>query len=1737
MGTQKTKEQLMNEYGRVVDSYESILANKKVINKELQNFVVGSQIGEDTYGTVSSLKSVDISLPGKASDFTSVMGKIKSDIDDIDYLMNRNQNLYNDLSYSPIGDPQLSNAFSEVSYLRGTLRTMKSNREGVLKDLDDTLKAVESRGALRAEEQFERTSGQATDKASRGDYTPMLDFSSLSSGKNINQNKQNLKQHEADTSAVLAKLIINGKPIGSGVYDVGAGGSGSDIGMDFVTLQLALDYVNADVEATQLFITDMKDKIDENNNKIELIEAKMKETITVTIYDSQGKEMGQETRPAHDNAALQAQIDKIKEENEILTEDIKLYREKLKQKKEVLADLFRVRNAYNKVTDGMIDLFTADAFVQAMRESIDDGTPLLSGVAIPLADQAALFQNLQLRLEEKQEEYTKLLGDADASSYASVLQNCKTLADGLSAYASLNANRTSDFDSSKLYTDLTGEEAVEYYMDLVAFYEGRIAELTNQYNETLGKQKTSQILLMNPVPFMQDFNDANLQDAKALAVQVKDYEEALAVLTHFKNMAFEKAFISITEADDYLSESDFKIASAEWHNVATMNSDGSINPYQSDVDGTFIFRNQNGKIIIPSDIEIAMYFSRLGEKIDGIDYKAYVADMNDHLSYRNSTPGYYVDGQFLPHDPYTNPYHSSDINKYIDMFKHLTEEDYAMATYLAHTNRTDLLEQFVESRREISVQNAGYEEFEKIKKTIESYYPDGHVLEGLTEEELAAVDSNINGGWFTRKQEITTANEKTLLYLDGIGFVDGLKTFGDGFINLFVADGELSPNDYKTMYLLNYLEEKYNDDVLMKILSTEGYKFSNTMGNMAPSLVVGTVFNPLVGAATLGLSAGGNARERGLQLGMENKEAWVYGALSGLSEAGLQYVMGGVSKLGNGAFSKTMEGFIKSPLLRNMISEGAEESLQEILDPAFIAFSSKGRIIEDVDWGQVAESGIMGMLAAGLIGGGDILYKKARYHINNTNADFSKYSNRTDLTVQEQIDEMVKDGVLSKFDATVDAISGKLTTETNIDYNGLTGDLNVDFGKIQDAYNHGEISKDQYDAAKSIYRGMLKKIHPDLNVPSGETTAPVDPISDVKADPADVDNLLHDIDTYASQDEEIAGMKDFIDQMGEHPENYPGAIKIMQERLNTIKSEKGLDVPSKGDIDMDSMMEPDASPSIEDGTDTGLGDAASDVAGKPSVDLGSDIDPRFNPDRTGLKPKPGNGPQAMTDTGTGTPGLGDAASDVAGKPSVDLDSDIDPRFNPDRTGLKPKPGNGPRAMTDTGTGTPWNQHQDSYQPQLQPEENSSGEGLPFKEPEEIPKSLRDLLNRSTLPQETGLAVIPDSGTGTPAAPAGNSSGLNTIPGGTDAVTSVGDAASDVIGKTSPDIELNTDPRLDPGKMIFKPRPGNKPINAETDTGTGTPSTSALEDAASDVAGKTDLDTSARPEPFTAEDQRREQLELRRLREETNSETTIKPSISPKPEPFTAEDQRREQLELRRLQEETNSETAIKPSISPKPEPFTAEDQRREQLELRKLQEETEPKPLPVPINSELPKPTVPLVQPTVPPQPDIPSPSIVPVRPTVPPVPPEPPVVPVEPTIPPQPDPPRPRIVPPKIPPLPPGPTIPEPVIPPVPPTTEPPVQPLPPVTEPVGPTVPHPTIPPTIEPTIPEPVVPPSTILPDGPNIPEYVPIPYTGVTKKNIGGELLATGVGVGIGVGGLLLERLGEEKEEEDEDEDKE
>lgn len=137
------------------------------------------------------------------------------------------------------------------------------------------------------------------------------------------------------------------------------------------------------------------------------------------------------------------------------------------------------------------------------------------------------------------------------------------------------------------------------------------------------------------------------------------------------------------------------------------------------------------------------------------------------------------------------------------------------------------------------------------------------------------------------------------------------------------------------------------------------YDFGTTTSNMLPSILVGTVGNfiapglgGVLGSSTLGASAGGNAKAEAIRLGYDEQTASTYGLLIGGSEAALQYILGGISSLGSGVGQKVLTsvlGSVDNAIFRvaakignsaigkfigNMLSEGTEEYLQGLLEPA-----------------------------------------------------------------------------------------------------------------------------------------------------------------------------------------------------------------------------------------------------------------------------------------------------------------------------------------------------------------------------------------------------------------------------------------------------------------------------------------------------------------------------------------------------------------------------------------------------------------------------------------------------------------------------------------------------------------------------------------------------------------------------------------------------------------------------------
>lgn len=195
------------------------------------------------------------------------------------------------------------------------------------------------------------------------------------------------------------------------------------------------------------------------------------------------------------------------------------------------------------------------------------------------------------------------------------------------------------------------------------------------------------------------------------------------------------------------------------------------------------------------------------------------------------------------------------------------------------------------------------------------------------------------------------------------------------------------------------------------------YDAGAVTGNMLPSILLSTATAGLgapaavasgVGALTLGASAGGNAYNQAMKEGWAPSEAKAYGALVGASEASLQYVLGGISKLGGTASTKVLAkvSAIDNALVRiaatgavKISGEVTEEVLQEFLEPAIrsIIHDDKYDTPEAKD---LIYTALLTALTTGLMESGEI-----------ASAGFSKNTalpNVEEIAVEEVIPETIK---------------------------------------------------------------------------------------------------------------------------------------------------------------------------------------------------------------------------------------------------------------------------------------------------------------------------------------------------------------------------------------------------------------------------------------------------------------------------------------------------------------------------------------------------------------------------------------------------------------------------------------------------------------------------------------------------------------------------------------------------------
>ena len=187
-----------------------------------------------------------------------------------------------------------------------------------------------------------------------------------------------------------------------------------------------------------------------------------------------------------------------------------------------------------------------------------------------------------------------------------------------------------------------------------------------------------------------------------------------------------------------------------------------------------------------------------------------------------------------------------------------------------------------------------------------------------------------------------------------------------------------------------YASAQAAEDVETKV-GKFAYDLSATVGNMAPSILASTlvgVVNPLLGKAVgstlMGAASAGNTYTDAINSGMTPRQAMKYGAMVGASEAALESVLGGISKLGanpigkaagklvsGGKFAKAIgavdNAFIRAAakLAGSMAGEIAEEELQLFLEPLFKTMATDEKY-DAPEWEEIVYTALISAASAGL---------------------------------------------------------------------------------------------------------------------------------------------------------------------------------------------------------------------------------------------------------------------------------------------------------------------------------------------------------------------------------------------------------------------------------------------------------------------------------------------------------------------------------------------------------------------------------------------------------------------------------------------------------------------------------------------------------------------------------------------------------------------------------------------------
>ncbi len=273
-----------------------------------------------------------------------------------------------------------------------------------------------------------------------------------------------------------------------------------------------------------------------------------------------------------------------------------------------------------------------------------------------------------------------------------------------------------------------------------------------------------------------------------------------------------------------------------------------------------------------------------------------------------------------------------------------------------------------------------------------------------------------------------TNDVETYMKTTGKGFMDGIDSFCEGIESWVNSSDVKSAEEYEKMYILMALQSQENKKK-QGLIDEEGnsnseiidyskdyakgseyvYKYSQAIGNMAPSIAL-SMINPTIGTTSLGISAGGQNYHEALVEGYGNIQAITYGALTGVTAATMERMLGTIPGLGKKEASS---------LIGKMLSEGSEEALEQLVQSGVWDRMILGKEINIEEMSvEIIQSAIDGAIVSGIL-------NTPGSTINIVNKGLNIAIN---LEQAKQIKESLKNGV--GIDIAINEVTGKANEQT-----------------------------------------------------------------------------------------------------------------------------------------------------------------------------------------------------------------------------------------------------------------------------------------------------------------------------------------------------------------------------------------------------------------------------------------------------------------------------------------------------------------------------------------------------------------------------------------------------------------------------------------------------------------------------------------------------------------------------------